>query len=715
MSEERYRVVLSGAIQEGYELPQIQEAFAHLFNIPTKKAKAFLRADNAVVKNDIPEADALQLASQLERIGIIPDVLSLSDNFEEPYDWDLHIFSIASESEPPTNGDRLTEEDEYVELDSFALVEPDLSKKEMEKEMAWLLDDIEPEILQDHARPEPEPEPESQASEESVCESSADVGISVLEEMGSLVDTDDRGEDDVFAEAALDDGSEFTDGECEKESELALEAEREESFHSDELVATSFAGADPYPDQEQTQAQDENQDESQSEYQDRGDNDVTQEGNFFTSDNDMNRECDGDVNESDGGGVSPDVVQPAPFFHKPVVVASALHGDVDDPEAQERGEECLSEERIAGEFSQGSKTSHEGDVEGENFYPHKKGERYPFSFLGDSSEYFRLWIVNFLLSVFSAGIYSAWASVSNKQYLFRNTRLYGSPFAYLANPVVILQGRLLVLMGAIAFVALTGQSVAFDIVLLTIVVLFIPFAIKKSIQYRASVTMWRGLRFGFDGSVFGAYKAFFLWPLAALVSLGFLIPLARYKQIEYVVCNSQYGDARFEMRPFMKDYFLMFLRAMGFVLIGGLLSYSVIHFLSASLGSFLLMAVYFGGFVYYSVRAVNMMFNNISLCDGEVTFEADYQDVAFAEKFLLNALFTFFSLGLYYPWATIHRLEYQTEHLALLSSRDISEIEVSESPTFAEQVDAPKALVPLEKLINSVLFFVKGKLKSSGK
>lgn len=40
-----------------------------------------------------------------------------------------------------------------------------------------------------------------------------------------------------------------------------------------------------------------------------------------------------------------------------------------------------------------------------------------FSFIGDGSEYFRIWIVNMLLSIVTLGIYSAWAKVRREQYL----------------------------------------------------------------------------------------------------------------------------------------------------------------------------------------------------------------------------------------------------------------------------------------------------------
>src|SRR5436305_11873488 len=46
----------------------------------------------------------------------------------------------------------------------------------------------------------------------------------------------------------------------------------------------------------------------------------------------------------------------------------------------------------------------------------------PLSFTGSGSEYFRIWIVNALLSIITLGIYSAWAKVRTLQYFYRKDR-----------------------------------------------------------------------------------------------------------------------------------------------------------------------------------------------------------------------------------------------------------------------------------------------------
>ena len=58
-------------------------------------------------------------------------------------------------------------------------------------------------------------------------------------------------------------------------------------------------------------------------------------------------------------------------------------------------------------------------------------------------EYFRIWIVNLLLSLVTLGIYSAWAKVRRLRYFYGHTSVDGGTFGYHASPIAILKGRLI--------------------------------------------------------------------------------------------------------------------------------------------------------------------------------------------------------------------------------------------------------------------------------
>ena len=68
-----------------------------------------------------------------------------------------------------------------------------------------------------------------------------------------------------------------------------------------------------------------------------------------------------------------------------------------------------------------------------------------FAFTGNASEYFRIWIVNLLLSIITLGFYWPWAMVRARRYFYSNTHLDGHSFDYLAKPKNLLIGYLIVL------------------------------------------------------------------------------------------------------------------------------------------------------------------------------------------------------------------------------------------------------------------------------
>src|SRR5207342_1173106 len=79
----------------------------------------------------------------------------------------------------------------------------------------------------------------------------------------------------------------------------------------------------------------------------------------------------------------------------------------------------------------------------------------PFEFNATGGEYFRIWIVNLLLTIVTLGIYSAWAKVRRLRYFYGSTVLDGHSFEYHGRPLAILKGRLIVFAVYVVFVVVT--------------------------------------------------------------------------------------------------------------------------------------------------------------------------------------------------------------------------------------------------------------------
>jgi uncharacterized membrane protein YjgN (DUF898 family) len=160
--------------------------------------------------------------------------------------------------------------------------------------------------------------------------------------------------------------------------------------------------------------------------------------------------------------------------------------------------------------------------------PAVKGSALPIRFTASGSEYFRIWIVNLLLTLLTVGLYHPWAKVRKLRYFYGNTWVGEHPFDFHGEPRRMLRGSLLV--GALfAVYSLAGRfSATAGVVALLLVAAVMPALLQASLRFRLANTSWRGMRFHFTGSVSGAYRALVpgLLPAVVFVGLSLLAPEA---------------------------------------------------------------------------------------------------------------------------------------------------------------------------------------------
>lgn len=289
--------------------------------------------------------------------------------------------------------------------------------------------------------------------------------------------------------------------------------------------------------------------------------------------------------------------------------------------------------------------------------------RLPFEFRGTGTEYFKIWMVNTVLSVLTLGIYSAWAKVRRKKYLYGSTRIQGSAFEYLADPVKILKGRILVVAVVIAY-SLLKQFVPLlaPILGLGFVVIF-PWIVIRSLTFNARNSAFRNIRFGFNGSYMNAAKAYVLWPILVPFTLGILFPYVYYRQKAFIVENHTYGTAWFSFDAAPRDYYRLFLGAI--VPIGlGLVCIILLVFLFGPLSLPVAAVLYFYLFALFSVKTTNLLFGLTRL--ERHGLSADLKVMEFVFIVFTNTLGIILTLGLFHPWARIRTLRYKLHHLVLV-------------------------------------------------
>jgi len=65
---------------------------------------------------------------------------------------------------------------------------------------------------------------------------------------------------------------------------------------------------------------------------------------------------------------------------------------------------------------------------------------------------------------------------------------------------------------------------------LAIGALLLPWVVYRSLRFNALNSVYRGVKFGFDGKYKDAATAYILWPMLMPVTLGIIWPFVQFKQ-----------------------------------------------------------------------------------------------------------------------------------------------------------------------------------------
>jgi uncharacterized membrane protein YjgN (DUF898 family) len=292
----------------------------------------------------------------------------------------------------------------------------------------------------------------------------------------------------------------------------------------------------------------------------------------------------------------------------------------------------------------------------------------PFEFHGEGFEFFRIWIVNLLLSIVTLGIYSAWAKVRTLRYFYGNTRLDGSSFEYLATPVQILKGRLVAFVLLLLYLVLGEVFPLAGAVLALVLMLATPWIVVRSLAFRNRHSAWRGVRFGFDGGAGAAAKAFLLWPLAGVLTLGLLVPLALQRQQRFLVEHSRYGTSAFAFEAGARAFYALFLQLLLVFAGGGVLAFFLGQAF-APLGPLTLALTYLVGFAWFNTGFTNLVYGHSRLDAHRLV--ARYELPSYLRLMAGNALGMVLTLGLFYPWARVRNARYAAAHIDFAAADDL--------------------------------------------
>lgn len=347
----------------------------------------------------------------------------------------------------------------------------------------------------------------------------------------------------------------------------------------------------------------------------------------------------------------------------------------------------------------------------------------PFEFKGAGGEFFKIWIVNVLLSVITLGIYSAWAKVRTNRYFYGNTFFDGSSFEYHATGWQIFKGRIIAAIAFAIYIIINQFFPLVGIGLTLILVLASPWIIWSSYRFHARMASYRQVRFSFDGGLGTVYKYILLLPFLPAVALGLIIgvawlingtvggmvamflgpvaiisiyamgPYIQALMYRYHVNNLHYGQGNFSANirigVFFKTYlvilgvFLLFAAifgAIGFASGLGAL-FSLQNGSGSGLDSNLFNIAFLGGYLlvfafsfwacsYMEARINNHVFNELKL-DNALNLHSNLKVKSLFWIHLTNLFLVIFTIGLAIPFIKVRLAKYRANSTSGTLTQDL--------------------------------------------
>ncbi|MEO0336300.1 MAG: DUF898 family protein, partial [Pseudomonadota bacterium] len=290
-----------------------------------------------------------------------------------------------------------------------------------------------------------------------------------------------------------------------------------------------------------------------------------------------------------------------------------------------------------------------------------------------------------------------------------NTYLGGQNFEYLADPIKILKGRLII--GAIfVLYALSGYLSSYlSLVFILILALMTPFIIVKSLAFNLAYTSHRNIRFSFVKDYPGAYMIYFVWGLITVLTLYLGFPAALRRFYNYVFKGVKYGDANFEFKDseslypiYIGAFFLQLAIVLGVTILGGgvvFLAKMISSTVELTGGSTMVtvataaitIAVYGSSFYTYAVvRTWTFEYFSRQFFIKGARMESSLVAGELGMINFTNFLLILFTVGFGTPWAIVRFRKYTLEKLAMVipSAQMLDEFVSSQSKKESAEGDA---------------------------
>ncbi len=292
--------------------------------------------------------------------------------------------------------------------------------------------------------------------------------------------------------------------------------------------------------------------------------------------------------------------------------------------------------------------------------------RIPFVFNGKGVDYFKVWLVNLLVCVLSAGILYPWAKVRSLRYFYEHTQLDNAEFSYASNPqkIFLVQFALVLYVAALGYAFFTVPT--YGVLGLALLIGAMPFYWFNRSLFEQQHSFYCDTHFQQTSSLKDAYIVLLGWPLLAIASLGLAAPYAAFKIQQYRAQTTSINGYVFSFSAHLKTYFQ---------LLPPLLTAEVISFacwyyrevLPIGFSLVMVVSLWLLVFVRWRVALINLQWNSINTKLGYFVATWDLQ--SYNKLVVNNILLCLVTLGFYWPWMKVRTAEYRAAHLAFFANQ----------------------------------------------
>jgi uncharacterized membrane protein YjgN (DUF898 family) len=319
-------------------------------------------------------------------------------------------------------------------------------------------------------------------------------------------------------------------------------------------------------------------------------------------------------------------------------------------------------------------TADSGEVASDAFAMHQPvdfvyGEhtrRLPFVFSGTGSEYCKIWLVNLLVSLLSAGILYPWAQVRSLRYFYQHTRLDNIEFQCASNPqkIFLVQFLLVAYLAALIYSFIYAHF--YFVVGMIFLLAAFPFYWFKRSQLLCKDSSYYDVNFIQKTTLRDAYVMVLGWPLLVVLSAGLIAPYAAYKMQQYWAKTKSLGNYAFSFNAKPSQYFVL----LPSLVMAECVSFMCWHwkqYLAVWGIAIIIAVVWLLVFLRWRVALVNLRWNGVQF--GLGYFQCNWSLRTYTKLLITNFLLCSVTLGFYWPWAKVHSAKYKAVHLAFCSNQ----------------------------------------------